>query len=338
MQEQTQVFRDRTDAKACLATFILHIPYLLLIAVAGALLGSGLYLLIATIQNREPVYYAETEYYIEFAEGRYEARDYYNDFTWNDVMATNPILERTMEVLGSSYDREAIRKMITADILSDVRYLTITVEGTDPELVGKVSEETQKSLELYGENRKEFESIFQIRNDGVKEKKEKLFTWRAAFLGALLAGCAYILYFFILFHMAEVFYTRTDVMEYLQIESLGIMKKKNAKKIASDIICIENLDYITAQKQITCLNLANTDIKGIYQNDNALFLQENDLNNESYKKIRNTSGVVLFIPWGVKNRNKVTDVIYNLQVQDCKVLGAVLVDADEKWLTLYGLR
>ena len=75
------------DSAAMLVTLITKLPVLLALAVAGAILGSGLHLIITFIQTREPVYVSETEYYIDFAEGRYEAKDYYNDFTWNDVLS-----------------------------------------------------------------------------------------------------------------------------------------------------------------------------------------------------------------------------------------------------------
>ena len=97
------------DSAAMLVTLITKLPVLLALAVAGAILGSGLHLIITFIQTREPVYVSETEYYIDFAEGRYEAKDYYNDFTWNDVLSIDPILGKAMEALGGNYDREQIR-------------------------------------------------------------------------------------------------------------------------------------------------------------------------------------------------------------------------------------
>ena len=106
--------REGIDSKAFLICLLRRIPYMLLIGLTGAIIGSGLYLLIMVISNRTPVYVQETEYYIDFADGRLEAKDYYNDFTWNDVMATDEILGRTMEELGTSYDRNEIKNMITA--------------------------------------------------------------------------------------------------------------------------------------------------------------------------------------------------------------------------------
>lgn len=341
MQETIQPYlQDRTDAKACLTSFILRIPYLLIIAVAGALIGSGLYLLIASLSWKTPAYYAETEYYIDFADGRLEAKDYYNDFTWNDVMATDPILGKAMEKLGDTYMREDIKEMITADILSDVRYLTITVEGTDAQLVDRVSKELKSSLVAFGADKEEFDSISQIEDNGVKQREKKYFTWRAAVLGTLVFAIGYILVFFVHFNSKEQFLTRTDVMQYLQVNALGMLMKAGSKKYAINNECMENIRYMKdkQEKKVVYLNLGKEDSleQQLTEQDTTVF-SVNSLNSECYETIRESSGVILCIPWGVSIKSKVTDVIHNLRVQDCHVIGAVLTEADSKWLSLYGL-
>ena len=62
--------QEGIDSKAYLLCFLRRIPYMLLIGLTGAIIGSGLYLLIAAINNRTTVYMQETEYYIDFAPGR----------------------------------------------------------------------------------------------------------------------------------------------------------------------------------------------------------------------------------------------------------------------------
>ena len=142
--------QEGIDSKAYLLCFLRRIPYMLLIGLTGAIIGSGLYLLIAAINNRTTVYMQETEYYIDFAPGRIDAKDYYNAFTWNDVMGTDLIMDTMMEVLGDTYSRESVKEMITADILSDVRYLTITVQGEDEKKVEDVSSAVQEALTALG--------------------------------------------------------------------------------------------------------------------------------------------------------------------------------------------
>ena len=129
------------DSRAMFATYITKLPRLLILAVAGALLGSGLNLFVTLVKTQDVCYVSETEYYIDFADGRYEARDYYNAFTWNEyVLGSDLVLGRAMEYLGSGYDRDQVKEMLRAEMLSDVRYLTIYVRGQEPAQVAEVRE------------------------------------------------------------------------------------------------------------------------------------------------------------------------------------------------------
>lgn len=311
--------QDRVDSKACLVTFCMRIPYLLLFAVTGAVLGSGLYLLIAAFHARTPVYMAETEYYIDFADGRLEAADYYNDFTWNDVLAIDPILGKTMEALGDGYDRAVIKEMITADILSDVRYLTITVKGENAELVGKVSALTRESLEGYGSQVDEFDRIYQVEDNGVVQVQAKLFTWRTAVLGGLIFSLLYIVAFLIHFHMEDAYYTRTDIRRCFDLPALGILVKnqKSSEEIDSHVA------YLTQ--------------KNGKRKEDVFYLSLQDLENPAYEILRKSAGIVLQLPWGKDCGTKAASVIESLKLQDCDILGIILVDADARWLALYGL-
>ena len=57
----------------------------------------------------------------------------------------------------------------------------------------------------------------------------------------------------------------------------------------------------------------------------------------SYEELRGKAGIVLEIPFGKACRNKITDMIHEMKLQDCVILGAILVEADRRWLRLYGL-
>ena len=224
MEEQ---WREGIDSKAFLVQLLYRMPYMLLLGVAGAVIGSGLYLIIMTVFSGQQMYKAETEYYIDFADGRLEAKDYYNDATWNDVMATDLILGNIMSILGEEYDRNEIKDMITADILSDVRYLTITVEGEDEALVAAVSDVTKISLENFGKRMDEFDSIYQIEDNGVAAETVKLFTWRAALLGFVLGVIVMLVKVSLEFGVGDRFYTRKDILKYLNIPALGVFYEKD---------------------------------------------------------------------------------------------------------------
>ncbi|MDE5825876.1 MAG: hypothetical protein K2H91_14535, partial [Lachnospiraceae bacterium] len=138
--EEIELMQQGVDSRAMLATFIIKLPKLLILAVAGAVLGSGLNLFVVLVKIQNRCYVSETEYYVAFDKGQDDARHWYNDFTWNDVLTTDGILGRAMELLGNGYERSQVKEMIRADILSDVRYLTITVKGQNAAQVAEIKD------------------------------------------------------------------------------------------------------------------------------------------------------------------------------------------------------
>jgi capsular polysaccharide biosynthesis protein len=174
------------DSKALVTTLIMKLPILLVIAVIGAIVGSGLNLILALYEKSNAKYVSETKYYIEFSPGVLDAADYYNDYTWNDVIGTDLILGRIMEIVGNGYDRSEVKGMIEADIVSDVRYLKITIKGDNTDAVATVQSAFEKALAEFGDTMNEFTSIYKIDDSGISKEQVSYFTFRAAFLGAFI--------------------------------------------------------------------------------------------------------------------------------------------------------
>jgi capsular polysaccharide biosynthesis protein len=286
------------DSKALVTTLIMKIPILLAIAVAGAIIGSGLNLVIAVIKSGDEKYVSETEYYIEFADGRYEARDYYNAFTWNDVMGTDLILGKMMTLLGDDYDRDTVKDMLEANIYSDVRYLKITVKSENYDEVVKVEETISPVLSEFGETMDEFTSIYKINDEGISKEETTYFTLRAALLGAFIFWFAALIVIMFKFCLGSSFYTKRDVTKTLDIPVFGISFKNGS---------YEGVKDMPMQKY------------------NDMFYQdENDRDK-----------LIAVIPFGKPYREKIMDEIYDMELKGMKVSGAVITDADSRWYKIY---
>ena len=349
-------WQEGIDSKALLVCFLRKLPYLLLMGVAGAVLGSGLYLLIAVMTSEGTMYQAETVYYIDFAPGRIDAKDHYNDFTWNTVMETDWILGNTMEVLGSGYERNEVDAMITADILSDVRYLTITVKGMDKERVREVSETTKESLESFVNRAKkteEIDSIEQIQNDGVQLVMEPLFTWRAAFLGAVCGVLAGVFWLSACFCVGSRYYTKQELSKSLGIPVFGLLYqgRNEVNGVQEKALCLSLQHHVekVSGKNLVIMNVVENgaaqrckDILTSFYSDEMtdveICVQNSAIpSKESYDRIRQTDGVILAIPFAKPCREAAIEKLMQLENQDCKILGAILVDVDKKWMRLYGI-
>lgn len=334
------IIRQGIDSKALLVTFIRTLPRLILIAVAGAAFGSGLHCLITFYQAGRALLVSETEYYIDFADGRVEAKDYYNAFTWNDVIATDEILGRMMEILGSRYDRDAVKEMMNAEILSDVRYLTLTIKGTDRDAISEVNAAFEIAIAKFARSKDEFDTIYKIEDNGIWREQPVWFGWRAALLGAVVFAGVAVFLTALAFVTGDRFYTKTDIMKYLGEPAVGLLYAgKNEISGLQERRLIENLKALLAQYRNLYL------LDGADGQDAGRFLERlsglgADLDCalmvpcEQYRTGENTA-ILVVVPFGKVYREKITDEINNAVMHGGTIAGAVLTECDKIWVDLY---
>ncbi|MCD8038339.1 MAG: hypothetical protein LUE96_04565 [Lachnospiraceae bacterium] len=335
------IIRQGIDSKALLVTLICGLPRLLLLAAAGAVLGSGFYLAAALYASGNAMLVSETEYYIDFAQGRLEAKDYYNDYTWNDVIATDLILGRMMEELGEDYDREEVKQMLFADILSDVRYLTITVTGSDEASVSAVSAAFENAIAIFGGSMDEFDSIYKIEDNGIRKEHVELFSWRAAVLGAAVFAGIGIFFIALAFMVGDRFYTKTDVAKFLELPVCGLSYKDGVRADFRERRLLESLKELQGQsgaEKIYLLDAAGG------QDADAFAKRLGALDADIARNVVSVCGSAVFeenalilavVPFGRVYREKITDEINNAAARGRKVSGAALVQCDRRWMRLY---
>ena len=348
--------KEGIDSRALLMCFLKKIKYLLLIGVTGAVLGSGLYLLIMGINNLDPVYEKEMEFYVDFEDKNWEAKHHYNDYTWNDVIGTDLIMGEVMKVLGDDFlsSREEVKSMISAHIYSDVRYLTINVTGPVAAKVEAVSDALTKTLENFGQNMAEFDAISLIEDNQVQKHKVEYFSIRACLLGAVLAMLLASFVWAIDFCMGDAFYTKRDVNKALQIPALGVLFDKGNEadgKYEKELQLA--LSYLAKQvgedKEKTSFVLVDVSKEALAENVKGLLetLYGDTLGCElatqiypvteeaDFDQLRSTDGVLLVVPFGKRIRVTAEEMIMQLQNQDVKVSGVILAGADKKWMHGY---
>lgn len=332
------------DSRAMFATYITKLPGLFLLAAAGAVLGSGLNLLVVMVKTQDICYVSETKYYIDFADGRYEARDYYNDFTWNDEVLATQILDRAMELLGSAYDRNQVSTMISARILSDVRYLTVYVRGQIPAQVEEVRDALGMALEEFGTGKDEFDAIEKIGDSEIVQEEIPYFGWRAALLGAVVAAGTGAFALAFRFCMGSVFYTKGDITARLGVPACG-MTFRGGRSVESILeqrqaeMLTESLQMLAERyQQILLLDASGGQEAALFLQD----IRDRGLVDCSCFRICDTkeganedSVVMAVIPFGKPYRERIADEIDHAQLHGAKVVSAVLTQSDRKWMEIY---
>ncbi len=153
-------------------------------ALAAVILYMGLWLHLSGQRQ----YRQTSKFYLTFAaDSAGNVQDYYNDYTWNDLIFSVPAISQVLESeLSDGVTMEQAREDIEAQILSDVRVLTIQVTDSDPQTVQELTNAMQDALVRYGHTAEQFESIEFLSSGDVEPVTVKDRSQGAVILGALL--------------------------------------------------------------------------------------------------------------------------------------------------------
>lgn len=153
-------------------------------ALAAVVIYTGLWLRLSGQRQ----YRQTSKYYLTFGnDAAGNPQDYYNDYTWNDLLFSVPAISQVIEAeLPDGMDMETARQDIEAQILSDVRVLTIQVTDKDPQNVQELTNAVQDALVRYGHTAEEFQRIEYLSSGDVEQVVVTDRSRNAGILGGLL--------------------------------------------------------------------------------------------------------------------------------------------------------
>lgn len=347
-------------------------------AAIGAFVFGGIYLLVHVVFAPAREFQSVSKLYLNF---NCDPEDFnelsYNGYTWNDLMATDPILDYTMEALPEGMDREVVIGATKAEILSDIRLLTITVTASEPEMAAQIMAATQKSLVHLGETDVLFDSI-----EVYSTKEPRQIVWdnrtvQAAATGAVIGLAAALMALAFCYVLDDSVYIAGDVEKRYGVPVLGIfVDGKEGKEqpygqefaLNYSYLCREagkvllvGLDaeedaQAAAEMAGACMEIYSPVNCGIYPGgSNSQACDEEPAETvekepggmaimpggclegdaDVYRRIREADGAVIAVRSGGRNGRRLERALGNLEKQDCRVFGAVIADADERFLRWY---
>lgn len=336
-----------------LCILLLHKFWIVVLAaVIGAGLGAGVYLLHHVMQSSNREYQAQSKVYLDFAPDETgEVYQHYNGYTWNDLMSTNLIIDTTMSYLPEDYTAEEVSDATLAEILSDVRLLTITITTSDAERTAKILEATDRALVEMGQREQEFIDI-----EIIKETEAKLLVADNRLVQAVLIGLVIgLVFMFIAMALGYVLddriYVPGDLKCVTELPFVGFSfmcdktvyngshsddtgdsnsRKEEDNRIESD----RNRKLIQRMQDDLDKNKAYLADKF----DELATLEistKNDITEQELENARKADGVLLVIPYGKLDRTSLAYRIEQLSLQECKLAGIIIKDADMRFMKWY---
>lgn len=346
----------------------------IMLAILGAVCGGIIYQVVRSVKM--PVEYKSvSKLYISFgSDENGEVYQYYNGYTWNDLLDADPILDIVMSVLPG-YERDEVREATTAEILSDIRLLTVTVRGDNEKFVREIRNAVESGLREYAKESEELVQIEVIRSGAPERVYWDDRTTAACVTGAVILGILALLGVGFGYALDESVYVQEDVEKKYGCKALGILTRnqKGLQPYARELKA--NLHYLLGEKKtFAVLDMDNhgdtrklelerllgredtdgfggsipvikeefswnipdeEDLKEPESEWEILSFNENVLGEEECEKIREAGGVILLLPFGTDAGRRTSRILSLLKNQDCQVLGMIIAQADEEFLNRY---
>lgn len=345
---------------------------LMLIILGGAIGGFGYQIARAT---RMPIMYeAVSKLYISFAaDENGDVYQYYNGYTWNELLDTDPIMAKIDENLPADYTKEEVIESTTAEILSDIRLLTVTVQGEDEKFVREIQAAVEQGLANYAKDCEEIRRIETIRSIEPARVYWDDRTFTASIMSAVIFAVVGLFVLAIFYVMDDAVYVQADIEKRYPHKALGMMMKsqKGLQPYARELVA--NVTYALGDNRLFAVidmdghvDMRVADLEKLLNAGENEFVggdgemggltwtlpspegeeksekqwqtvgfNESMISAEDCEKIRALEGAILLLPYGVDVSKKTERVLNLLKNQNCEVIGMVITQADEDFLNSY---
>lgn len=278
-------------------------------------------------------YQTESVFYIDFAEdAQGETYDYYNYFTWGEVIHTDFFLDYVYEKMGSELSMDEITSYITATVDSDVRYLYVRCNTHSPELSLKLASLMEEIVPKFAEIRKEFRSIEIAKAGDDAKDSSKLRIGNACFLGGCLGLGGSLLGILVALIIDPAIFIPSTVEKRYHITCLGAPFlpefAPNWKHVLKDAANVAKV-YVDEDFQEEESSLPNDSQQNVISCRNPV------MHPEELERIRECDGVLLVLKAGCRNNKTFERLLEQLGRQDIKVTAVILASADRKLLSEY---
>ena len=308
-------------------------------AAACALLCVLIYTLAMTAFGPARTYRAESKLYLTFEEGQDEAQVYYNGATWTDLLTADPaISDVIVQNLPDGTDLDTVRAEATAEILTDIRLMTVTVQDADPARAEAILEAVDRALVHFGGESDIFASIELLSARPAALVVYSYRTRNAAALGLLLGAAGGFFWILLAETLDDAAYVPEDMERRYGLPVAGVLLRDGSFYGTTK----QNYDYLIQKWSDPATASAGSAeekapaAKGESESGAVSGrIIRTAVGNTDFAALRSAAGVIVEIPFGVRMGTRVGACLSDLRKQDVRVRGLLLTGADVKFLQAY---
>lgn len=324
-----EYWQKKIDSKKVVISYLEKIWVIAIGTAIGILIAIATYFVYHAITDGV-LYEAYSEFYLDFAtDEKGDAIQYYNGYTWNDLMTTNLIADGTMSRLdGTNVTLGKLEEVTLAEVKSDIRVLRVTITDSDKDLCAKIQKATEGSLEELGDSVKEFTDIKTIKSvEPVRVYADNRLK-QAILLGALCGLIITLIGLWFKLILDDYVKTPSDLYG-IGIPVAGVMFKNTDYKPGKRLgkLAVGNEEYLAGKLGN---NISADEIVRINASD--ILLEDQDID---FDKLRQAKAVILEIPFGKVKSEAVRMLVTTLTIQECAPIALTITEADNNFYRMY---
>lgn len=345
--------REPLDFKFMLLMLFKKIGILLWSTVGGALLVGGAYYLSNVTLAGPSQYETTSSYYIEY--GTDPQTDslytYINGDSWRKWVVSDWFVDRVWDkalLMGMNPQQYGIEKsdllsFLTADLPTDLRVATATVRTTNADLTEQLNRALQDTFSDFADEQKEIDTIKVVNTTQVRETIRGERLPQAGILGAISGICigllALLLWFF--WQDSESIYLPETFTYRYGVPMLGAGTGTGSKMELTEG-SEENIKYVYRDREKIAVTAVDPEIDlkavtSLLPAANYLCVPSILQVPEAVEYLRDADAILLLVKAEAGNTKQIEHLLHDLRIQDCKVDGALLYQADESLLKAYRL-
>ena len=228
--------------------------------ILGAAVSAGLYLLITVALAGPPEYQVFSQYRIYFDSEKYgEIQDYYNAYTWGEIMKTDEVLDYVMEALPEGITKEQVKASVSVGAMNDVKIMPLTITTQDPELSETIAEAYVYGLDRFGHSIEGLSGMDCWLLEDAQEVPRGTKAGNAALLGLILGAAAGFFAWLIWYCLDDSIYLEADFENRYGIPVLGVLTEKRdallQKELETALAVRDNYAQLLAEGLTNLINL-----------------------------------------------------------------------------------
>lgn len=335
--------KEPFDSKLFIICFMKKLGIVFVAMVIGAVLVGSANYLKKVVFGGPAQYEISSTYYIDyFTDPQTGAmNNYVNESTWESLIDTDWFTERIwyhaleLGMIPDNYNvsQDDLPGFLSADLLTDVHMPGSMVVTENAELTKVLNEAVQMTFYDFADEQPEILGIKIMDETPLQEKDRDDRTVRACILGAVLGGFAACVGTSLWLIADDSVYVPETFSFRYGIPMLGTLGKNEAELPEAVKV---NLQYVFRDKKTVALYCMDSEIKLPKCDWPEKFteLKANDLK-ETYEKLREAEAVLLLVKAGARNGKEIEHCLHEFTIQNIKVQGALLIQADNALLKWY---